>query len=324
MKIAYTAKKFSPRWRRRLGYRNILDVTWAEIIWAAITVGKPSVAHLFLHGDHSISDIIVRMHTVYANLRQSPSRILKSDLYDALDPTEKGATSYFMGMIMAKLIAGKLLDTPWLFHLSQFQATGGKVKLSSNSQPDLIGMNTYGEWVVIEAKGRTNGFCNDVLLKAKNQTRQIRLINGQFPSLRVGTLSYFSPDLKLQLIDPDDYEDNAVDIDADQMDLFSNYYSFVKSFTDQNSEIRKIGGRQMRVAKNTSLGITLGIEEKLLQNVIHGKVEFHAPSEYGEGRNIETFENFHIFPDGIAISLDERWGTDMMKMPPTSRRWTSS
>jgi len=55
---------------------------------------------------------------MYANLRQRGQQIDRSSLYGSLDVTEKSATSYFLGMAMAKLFAAPLFATPWLFHVS--------------------------------------------------------------------------------------------------------------------------------------------------------------------------------------------------------------
>jgi hypothetical protein len=189
-RITYTASNFAGHWGPRLTGMHEIQISWPELIWAAVTIGKPGVSYLLAHGWHSASDIIVRSHTVYANLRQVPSRhIEKSSLYVALDPTEKGATSYFIGMMAAKIVAARLLDTPWLFHLSMFHTLGGHTTLLGKSQPDLVGLNRTRGWVVVEAKGRTNGHSASAALAAKAQTRQLRQINGVSPILRVAVLN---------------------------------------------------------------------------------------------------------------------------------------
>lgn len=148
-------------------------------------MGKPGVAFLLTHGWHSVSDLVVRSHTIYANLRESSHFLQRSSLYIGLDPTEKSGVSYFMGMVAAKVLGARLLDTPWLFHVSMIQALGGAVSLNGKSQPDLIGLRRNRDWVVAEAKGRTWGYSASAMATAKLQTRQLRSINGQFPALRV-------------------------------------------------------------------------------------------------------------------------------------------
>src|SRR6185503_14226928 len=87
--VEYSASKFGRRWGPALRGQHHLPVFWHDLVWAALTVGKPMFAYLFAHGWHSICDLIVREYTVYANLRQAHGQFEKSSLYSALDPTEK-------------------------------------------------------------------------------------------------------------------------------------------------------------------------------------------------------------------------------------------
>ncbi|WP_250504578.1 hypothetical protein [Caballeronia sp. AZ7_KS35] len=136
-----------------------LTISWTDIVLAAVTAGKPGALHLLAHRSHSLANLVVRTHALYANLQQREQKLDRSSLYDSLDPTEKGATSYFLGMAMAKLFAAPLFATPWLFHVSMASGLGTTLcfKLGSKSQPDLLGKTTSGEWIIVEAKGRTKG-----------------------------------------------------------------------------------------------------------------------------------------------------------------------
>ena len=167
MRIPYTASNFPKTSLPSLVGSHTITASWADIVWAAVTAGKPGASHLLAHRWHSLADLVVRSHTIYANLRQRGHYVERSTLYDSLDPTEKGATSYFLGMAMAKLFAVKLLETPWLFHVSLASSTGAAIsfKRGSKSQPDLIGQNLVGNWIVVEAKGRTNTFDAAALTK---------------------------------------------------------------------------------------------------------------------------------------------------------------
>lgn len=320
--IPYTAQNFRPYWGPALTGTHSLATTWEELVWSAITVGKPGLAELFSHGWYSLSDAIVRTHTIYANLRQTHSRLEKSSLYDSLDPTEKGATSYFVGMMSAKLVAARLLNTPWLFHLSRFKHSGGTLVLNGNSQPDLIGLNARRDWVVVEAKGRTNGFSSDALAKAKKQTRQLRQINGQFPALRVGIQAYFSPSLELMIDDPEpeEFDENAVDIAAEVPELLRGYYSFVQSLTKGSNDVRKVRDRLYAFHRIEDLGLTIGLDHRIYasfdsQNIVNIVGELRKEDE----SSVLAEGDVTTFPDGVAIHLDDRWAKSRMLRQPDAR-----
>ena len=136
-----------------------LQVTWDEILWAAITVGRPNRHYVFMHGDASAYEAIFRWSLVRMSLEQYGSRRLylqRTNAAKTLDPTEKGAVSYFLGMTFCKLFATKLLNTPWLLHLDVFGHQLNAV-LNSRSRPDLVGMEqATGGWHAFECKGRVS------------------------------------------------------------------------------------------------------------------------------------------------------------------------
>lgn len=320
--VPYRASHFDRKWGKALRTgKHYVQVTWEELVWSAITVGKPGVSHLLSHGWHSVSDWIVRSHTVYANLQESPRRVIKSDLYESLDPTEKGATSYFMGMMAAKIVGARLLDTPWLFHLSMLGGLGHTVSLLGKSQPDLIGLNRVGDWVVVEAKGRTNGFSNDAMIAAKEQTRQLAHVNGVLPVLRVAVQAFFSPGLTVAIRDPEDFREGAVDLQFDVEDALKRYYELAEAVTRNTSDIRKIRGREFSFRTLDDVGVSIGFERgtaEALGEVASPQEMAKALEEVSPGQ--DEAQSASVFADGIAIVLDERWSSDRMQRDPRARR----
>lgn len=320
-RIRYHASNFSPRYGPTLSGAHDLSVTWSELVWAAITVGKPGLAYLLSHGMHSVSDMIVRSHTVYANLRQSYSYFEKSALYEDLDPTEKGAASYFLGMMATKIICSRLLDTPHVFHLSMLKALGGKAVLHTKSQPDLIGRDRAGNWVVAEAKGRTNGFSAGAMSKAKLQTRQLRKINGTYPSLRVGIQAYFSPELNFAVSDPDEYDEGAADIEFDLRVALHDYYSYVLGSSQVARAPRLIFGREYLFRTFEETGVSIGIDAVSLKRLEEGvDLKSHKAYEPQEVVTGDDGQGTVAFSDGLAVSLDQRWSENRMHKDPRVRR----
>lgn len=317
-RIPYTASKFGRHWGRALSGCHHMNLTWNELVWAAMTMGKPGIAFLLTHDWHSVSDLVVRSHTVYANLCENARYIEKSSLYAGLDPTEKSGVSYFMGMLAAKVMGARLLDVPWLFHLSMIDALGGTAALNSNSEPDLIGLRSNKEWVVAEAKGRTWGHSKSAMASAKNQTRQLRTINGQYPSLRVAVQASFNPRLHWAIEDPEEFDDSSRDLQFDVEDVFAMYYSAPLSAIDKGQE-RAIGERKFIVRELPEIGISIGIDQEAIGRLKERTIS-QAPGSFLEGSGFQLQQEFVIFSDGLAIALDDRWAEPRMNLDPWLRR----
>ncbi|MEJ8569283.1 hypothetical protein [Elongatibacter sediminis] len=319
--IQYEASDFGSHWGTQLAGRHDLSISWQELVWAAITVGKPGIAHLLTHGWHSISDVIVRSHTVYANLRQGSNRFQKSTLYQDLDPTEKGAASYFMGMVAAKVLCARLLDTPWLLHLSMFQAAGGAAALRGRSQPDLIGIDRMGRWTVAEAKGRSNAFSADAMSKAKQQTRRLRRINGSLPNVRVAVQAHFSPNLCFSISDPEDMDEEPIDVSLNEDAAIRQYYSFPLEATRSPARRENRRGREYDLAKIDEVGVTIGLSSELRQ-FLEGdnQMTFAAVRDRSQPASNQIETDSAPFADGLLIELDERWSEERMAYDPDKRK----
>lgn len=257
---------------------------------------------------------------VYASLQQAAGRFEKSSLYGSLDPTEKGATSYFMGMMAAKILCSRLLSTPWLLHVSMFPKMGGSLKFHSNSTPDLIGRTTSGDWIVVEAKGRTHGLSKLAMSTAKTQTRQLRRINGQFPLLRAAVQAFFQPDLRFAIEDPDDYAEDAENLKFEPRLAFEKYYSgFLRRDARVLSDVL-IQGQRFVVQSHEEIGVTLGLDSRVLKRLSSNQDSaLFAPLEQSPAETKSASE-FTVFPDGVAVALDPRWSENQMRRAPTARR----
>ena len=111
-----------------------------------------------------------------------------------MDPTEKGAVNYFVGMAVCKLFASRLLNTPWLLHLDLFREQLNPSVLYGRSRPDLVGEDSSGAWYAFECKGRSSVPSTDDRRKAKAQAQRLVRVNSTDCSLHVGAISYFRQD----------------------------------------------------------------------------------------------------------------------------------
>jgi hypothetical protein len=317
--IPYIATGFPRTAASSLRGAHTLRVTWYDLIWAAVTVGKPGVGYLFAHGWHSISDIIVRTHTIYATLRESEDRFRRSTLYKAQDPSEKSSTSYFLGMAVAKLFAEKLLNTPWLFHISMTGPLNVPVRFRGALQPDLLGWRQDGSWLVAEAKGRTNGFSQAALDRAKLQTKAVTMVSGTPPSLRVAVQAHFDPGLSARLHDPEPNDPDERKIDVDLQSALRRYYALATSLTSGSTSRREIAGRRYDFASVGDTGVALGMHTRVRAAMEAGNFGALRDEATVDRRPAPNMGGISTYSDGLAIALDQRWSSEQMTRQPTER-----
>lgn len=322
MIIPYEALGFPASAPKDLHGSGSLSLTWPDLVWAAITVGKPGIAYVYMHSWHSISDLFARSHTVYANLCEVNNHIAQSSLYKASDPTEKGATSFFMGMAAAKLACSRFLGTPYLFHFSMSRVLGIPIRSQSKLQPDLLGQLPNGDWVIVEAKGRTGKFDATALDKAKRQTQSVLTINGSSSITRVAAQTYFEPWMKLVLKDPEPAEETSAHVEIDLQAAYRRYYSLAYEATQISGDIRQIGTQEyiFSALAETNTGIAIGIRSDVRARLASG-LDISRDLVQGDAATGSPmkFDNTSIFPDGLAVSLDKRWSTELMKREPIDR-----
>ena len=324
-KLNYIAKGFHSDSGECLNGSHSIDVTWAELIWAGITVGRKSWEDVIRHGYHSFLEIIYRTAILKANLSSSPQgEFIKTDAYKSLDPSEKSAISYFLGLSFAKLMAYRLLSVPWLVHLDCFSD-----QMKGNNRPDLIGTNLSGEWCVFEAKGRTYTIDKKLIQKAQNQAQAIKKINGMDPYIQGISLTHFSPDkLRLYLEDSAEINSDAIDLEipgGEDQFLESYYQPFVSLIENSTATTRKTGvvrmrGREINFVNLEEVDLDVGLDSqvpKILKSKSRSEnalrivdylysqhpPEFAVLADAHSGYNDTTFIGW----DGVFVRLGSSW-----------------
>lgn len=324
--IPYQASKFPSTAGSLLHGKQKLNASWAEIVGSAMTVGKPDASYLLKHGWHSFSDLIVRAHTIWANLVDHGGLVHRSRLYEAQDPTEKGGTSYFVGMTSAKLMAARLLGVPWLFHFSMTGPLHIPIRKRGSLHPDMLGETAAGDWVVVEAKGRSNGFSQAALKKAKDQASVVGKINSRVPLYRIAVQSYFSP-LGMRLVDPPSEEGESDppprkgeprNIAVDATAARRRYYGPIFNATRDSKSVRSVEGHEFICRSLGEIGVTVGIEASLKEGLANQK-EAQPQKVFGGVRTGAGGGGYATFEDGTAVFLDERWGPNEMSKDPMQR-----
>lgn len=208
-----------------IGFENF---TWDDLLWAAVTVGRGSWFDVVQHGNSSAYEAVFRACLLKSALEiNGPlQRFVMTDSYRNLDPSEKGAVSYFIGLTMSKMFADRFLDVGWLTHLDVYWDRLAPV-LRGRSRPDLVGCSPGGDWVVFESKGRTGVPSADDKTKAKIQARRLLTVGGKKVASGVALISYFYREqLQVYWQDPEPDEDNAQSfaLDVETTDFLATYY----------------------------------------------------------------------------------------------------
>lgn len=315
MQINYNSQNFDPeKYGEQFQDNNQLDFTVQELMWSAITVGRANFIDVLSNGIYSEYEILYRASIVFANIAQNGVTLVKSSAYENLDPSEKGAVSYFLGLTFTKLLSAKLLNIPWLLHIDvyreQFTRNGQAFGFgSSRSRPDLIGLDNLRRWIVIESKGRTNSMRGNVLEEAKNQTKKLRKIGTEDPELRVAVVTHFTNgQLIVDWSDPEGFNEDYFDIQTDTEEYLANYYKLIFNIlSSKNNDTKEFNGFITYTFDNINL--TIGLDRKIfnayktlsLKTIVH--INIFKSEQFS---SIED-QDFFVGIDGIVVGLGSNW-----------------
>ena len=320
--IPYTASNFPRSMSTSLHGTHSLSVSWNDLIWSAISVGKRGIDDMLAHGSYSIDEILFRNYILWANLWEESDLIYRSPVYDDLDPTEKGSISYFLGMAIAKLFASSLLFAPWMVHLDRL-VDRHTVGLIGRSRPDLVGQDSSGRWILVEGKGRSGGYSKLALDQAKAQVRQVLHIDGVSPYLRVGAEMCFEDHLTMYLDDPESPFQDSVDLEIGSGSLREIYYKRFLPLLSVRTRTQILEDRKYATVDYDSIGVSVGVWEDIEKLVtseapmLASELDLEQP-RVAKGEDTDLWI-YQIYPDGIAVGIDERWSDDSMKLMPLER-----
>lgn len=297
--IRYTSEDFPASHPASSG---TLDLEWSDLLWAAITIGRPNVTYVFQHGDASIHEALFRVFMIKTALGQvgGSRRFQRTAAFKALDPTEKGAVSYFLGMAVCKFFASRLLNTPWLLHLDVFGSQLSAATKSGRSRPDLIGQDTSGAWHAFETKGRSGMPSSEDKLKAKTQAERLVSVNGTACTLQIGSFAFFRKDaLEFYWRDPEPAAPEKLDpikIKVTDKD-WAAYYTHALALEDQAKD--GLLAEQFRAAD-----IKVEIHPELRPLL--------GESRWGDARDLAfrlspTFVKDGYKADGVRVVVGDSW-----------------
>lgn len=293
---------------------KVFDLYGIDLLWAALTVGRPNLQAVFQHGQFSIEEAIWRIGIVTANLdlARPTTGIYHSPAFNVLDPTEKGWVNFSLGMIFAKICAENLLDTPWLFHFKWFQGHNHVAMLPGGSTPDFIGVSAIsGQYHVIEAKGRNSGFSQTVMTKAKAQAMQAVSVNGNACSLHVGTLLYRlkSGRIAMAMEDPSPDERPRIEL-TDTRETWAEYYRTVWGLSQmtgtQKDAFQSLTGLTVEIHAHVEdeVRILMGEGDETSWKEARDRLKSWSASDGGTVLRIMSDDppGMRTFPDGVKLT----------------------
>lgn len=304
LRIPYITEDF-PAGTVANGYAE-LSVKWDDVLWAAVTVGRPNRHYVFRHGAASMYEALFRWSLVRMALEQSgPSgyRLRRTTAAKTLDPTEKGAVNYFLGMMVCKLFAARLLNTPWLLHLDVFRPMLNPV-LTGRSRPDLVGrVQGMAQWHAFECKGRVSPPESTAKSKAKAQAQRLVSVNGTPCTLHVGALTYFRGDsLHFYWRDPPPENGRGIDVRMNG-DAWRHYYEPVLDAIRASDPDAPRRDQDTLVAIKGA-DISVGIHPVIAEYLNNRQWE-RAQQAASEAADSIAGEGYQ--PDGLKVVAGESW-----------------
>lgn len=283
---------------------QILPTTWREILWAALTVGRPSKSFIFQHGLASLFEALYRISQLRMALTQQTfsQHLYRTDAFRQLDPTEKGAVSYALGMVFCKLFAHRLLNTHWLLHLDVFKEQLNPELLTGKSRPDLVGQDDTGDWHSFESKGRSSAPNDDAKQKAKQQAQRLVRVDGQDCLLHIGAISFFRGEtLEFYWRDPDPIKEEPFEVRLPE-DAWKHYYlpALAVSQTERLDE----------PDDTDEIDIYVEIAPHISELLVQG--EWSKAKDLADRSRQELIEQGY-FPDGIKLAVGENWARSHSK-----------
>jgi hypothetical protein len=224
----------------------------------------------------------------------------RTEAAKTLDPSEKGAVNYFLGLTIGKLFADRVLNVPWMMHLDVFRPMLNPL-LKGRSRPDLVGQGSSGQWVAFECKGRAtepNATAKD---KAKEQAERLVRINGAAPALNAACFTYYRNDVVefFWRDPPPEREPKKPPIEVRvEPDDWRYYYLPVLDILRSQSDAFHPGSERGSV-RIPALDLEVAVEPRVLVSI--------GEERWDDARRLSESVGDDFHRDGIKVSAGPSW-----------------
>jgi hypothetical protein len=298
----------------------------ARMVWAAITIGTTPFGPQLRAG--RALELQWRSAMLRASIEPARRAYWRSGAYDRLDPAEKGAVSFFLGQTQAKLFAHDFFRVSRFVHYDAYLAYLGRPR--RRTRPDFVGFHGRRIALAVEAKGRSLGYTNTLVRRAKKQATSLPGIRGHRTSTTYVHIAYFHRgQWHAYLEDPPRQRSMSV---IDPADLTAAYYlPIVQAIRERQGQLRGLelaDGRYL-TAVFAEADLTVSVPAYIAELIrtedgiseATGSRASRAAELYdlvlgldeqvgAQGRKSSPEDNRHFLGgDGVAIELGESWGS---------------
>lgn len=259
-----------------------LDFTPDDLAHALFTTGR-APGDQAKYGHASFFEAVHRCAVIPAYVRRNGAgALMRSRLATELDRSEKGALSYALGQAMTTIFCRQVLGTTHLLHIDRYWLQEHvKFKKGTKTRADLFGPSPSG-WVVAEAKGRTNNSDAALVSKLKSQKRSVKTIHGAKPWIATGCVACFPqpkyPAMRALTWDPEETQEDAINIDGTMDDYFRAYYGPIMSALALGADVN-VEAPDFVTTRISGLNMTLGLRSNLYQALQAQAVNDRDPTD---------------------------------------------
>jgi hypothetical protein len=225
-----------------------------------------------------------------------------------LDPSERASVNNLLGNTVTKLLCERILNAPRLWFLDLYRMQFA-AELAGSRRPDFFTQTVGGDWLSLEAKGRSYRPSVAKLNDAKEQAKSLRSVNGSAIKARVVCWTMErSGSVSVRFHDPVPSQSNGENLEVEWDELLRHYYAPVHEIIQASERVEHRGDLTLYrfVAGDFLIGLHPRVEEFLSSRQTASKMKLlHL--------ELDTFAQAEAYvagPDGIIIVPGRSWPSD--------------
>ena len=303
--VDYQAYYFTQGVIQRIGS---LRFSANDLAHALFTTGR-APGNQATYGRASFWEFMHRASLIPAYIRRTPDgRLVRSKLARELDRSEKVGVSYALGQAATGIFCRQLLSIPFLMHIDRYGDRYDLAYAVTRKRADLFGCTVSRDWVVAEAKGRSNSMEYELRGKLVEQKRSVVSIAGQLPALALGCVASFPPDASVMRVDafdpePEGLEPFSINADLDRY-MLAYYEPFIVAIDAGEGDEAAESPSPIRSTYIPAVGIRIGLFgaiEQRVRRAILGELAGLADEILSI---LPSLEGAAPFPDGSLVEVD--------------------